>query len=224
MRRFRNTSVLAGVLLCMFVAVCPMWGIIGANTSQQTFILSNEGSGLIAQLVSAGYGDYNAYNALVAIQNNTNPSVAGIITPAFLAALQASPGSSQIFTTQLKNLNSPGVSLAISTDGTVQTTSVQGATYKGQAGTATLLAAISGAGSGNFTYSTSSSPLTSWSSTTGGGTTTYNVVGIAWAPSPAPATTVPTLSTWAEILLAAGLCAAAMCLMRGRMARLDVPS
>jgi hypothetical protein len=36
-----------------------MWGIIGVNTSQQTFILSNEGGGPIAQLVSAGYGDYN---------------------------------------------------------------------------------------------------------------------------------------------------------------------
>lgn len=222
-QRFRNISVLAGVLLCLSVAVCPVWGIIGVNTSQDPFILSNEGSGLITQLVNAGYGNMNPCQALVQIDSNTNPSTAGIITPAFLAALQACPPSSQIFTILLKNLNSPGVSLAISTDGTVQTTSVSGATYDN--GTNTLGATISGVGLGYFTHSTTSSPLTSWTNTVSGVSTTYNVFGVAWAPSQAPSQApamVPALSPFAVILLAAGLCAAAMYLMRKRMAGFDV--
>jgi len=220
-QRFRNISVLAGVLLCLSMAVCPVWGIIGVNTSADTFILSNEGSGLITQLVNGGYGNYDLYDALLAIRNNANLSTAGILTPAFLNALAACPPSSQIFTILLKNLNSPGVSLAISTDGTVQTTSVLGATYLGQAGTATQVSTISGVGPGSFTYSTTSSPLTSWTNTVSGVSTTYNVFGIAWAPSQAPAM-VPALSPFAVILLAAGLCAAAMYLMRKRMAGFDV--
>ena len=71
-------------------------------------MLTNEGvNGLVSQLISDGYGNYNLYDALVVIQANTNPSVAGIITPAFLAALQNLPPSSAIFTTALKNVN-PG--------------------------------------------------------------------------------------------------------------------
>jgi hypothetical protein len=227
MQRFRNVSVLAGVLLCLSVAVCPVWGIIAINTSQQTFILSNEGGGLVTQLVNAGYGTENIYQALVDIVSATNPSVAGTLTPAFLQALFACPPSCQIFTTQLSSLNVPGAAYAISTDGTVQTVSIFGSTYKGQAGTATLVSNISGVGPGSFTYSTTSSPLTSFTVVNGGLglTTTYNVFGIAWAPSQAPSqppAMVPALSPLALILLAAGLCAAAMYLMRKRMAGFDV--
>ena len=219
MRRFRDVSIPAAFLLCLLVAVCPAWGgAVTVNTSAQTFILSNEGGGLITQLLNGGYGNVNPYQALVDIVKETNPSVAGIITPAFLQALQNCPPSSQIFTTTLSSYN--GASIAISTDGTVQTTSVLGATYNGQSGTSTLVSAISGVGSADFTYSTTfvSPPLTSWNVNQGlGVTTTYNVFGIAWAPSQPPAP-VPTLSPLAAILLGIGLCAAAIYLMRKRAA------
>jgi hypothetical protein len=220
MQRFRTIPFLAGVLLCLLVAVCPVWG-----QTQQTFILSNEGTnGLITRLVTAGYGNYNIYNVLLAIQENTNPSVAGILTPAFLNALAACSASSQIFTIQLKNANSPGVSLGISDDGTVQTiTGAVGATYQGQPGTASLVGTISGVGPATFTYSTTSSPITSWAAAVMTFTDpTYNVFGIAWAPSQTVA--IPALSPFAAILLAAGLCAAAMYLIRKRKAGFNTKS
>jgi hypothetical protein len=215
MRRFRNIPFLAGVLLCLLAAVCPVWG---QNNSQQTFVLSYEG-GFITQLVNAGYGSLNLYQILVDIDKETNPSVAGIITPTFLQALQNCPPSSQIFTTTL-NSYSPGVSLAISDDGTVQTTNILGSTYDN--GTNTLGSNISGVGFAYFTHTTTSSPLTSWT-TVSLSDPTYNVFGIAWMPTQAPAAT-PTLSPFAAILLAAGLCAAAMYLMRKRMAGSDTKS
>jgi len=92
--------------------------VTGGSSS---FILSNEDGGLINQLVAAGYGDYNLYQALVAIQGDTDPSVAEIITDQFLATLNSNPASSAIFTHKLSEYTGPGVAVAISTDGTVQT-------------------------------------------------------------------------------------------------------
>lgn len=223
MRRFRNISVLAGVLLCLFGAVCPVWGaIVSSNT---TFVLSNEGNnGLITQLVKGGYGNYNVYEALVSIQQNTSPSVAGILTPAFLAALGACPPSSQVFTTTLSSYNSSGTAIAISTDCTVQTVSISGATYSGQAGTTTLVTNIAGVGPANFTYSTTSSPLTSWTTIVREEDPTYGVFAIGWTSSQAAPTVVPALSPFAAILLAVALCAAAIYLIRRRMAGLDMQS
>jgi len=192
-----------------------MWGA-NASSGTQTFILSNEAGGLITQLVNAGYGPVDLYQVLVDIQVETNPSVAGIITPAFLQALQAAPPSSQIFTTTLSSLNVPGAAYAISTDGTIQSVSIFGSTYNGQAGTATLSSNISGVGLAYFTYTTTSSPLTSWT-TVILTDPTYSVFGIAWAPSQPPAP-VPALSPLAAILLGIGLCAAAIYLMRKRTA------
>jgi hypothetical protein len=151
------------------------------TTNQDTFILSNEGPGyLITKLVNAGYGGFNLYQTLIQIQQNTDPSVAGIITDDFLAALATNPASNEIFSTPLNHWNTPGTAVAISTDGTAQTNSVFGATYYGQSGTATLASKISEVDTGSFTYSTSSSPLTSWTTTVGGTTTTYNVFAVGW--------------------------------------------
>jgi hypothetical protein len=224
MQRFRNIFVLAGVLLCLFGVVGPLWGT-AVSTSSQTFILSNEGNnGLITQLVNGGYGNANGYQALVALANNSNPSGAGVLTSAFIQALAAAPASSQIFTATLSSYNSPGTAIAISTDGTVQTVGISGATYSGQAGTTTLVSNISGVGPANFTYSSTSSPLTSFNANgVLGVSTTYNVLGIAWSPSRA-VPTVPSLSPFAAILLAAALCAAAIYLMRKRMAGFDLKS
>ena len=151
------------------------------TTNQDTFILSNEGPGyLITTLVNNGYGAYNLYQTLLAIRADADPSTSGIITDKFLSELRTNSASSQIFTILLSSLNSSGVSLAVSTDGTVLTTNIFGATYYGQSGTSNLVADISGVGIGNFTYATTSSPLTSWTTTVGGTTTTYNVFAVGW--------------------------------------------
>ena len=149
---------------------------------------------------------------------------AGILTPAFLAALGACPPSSQVFTTTLSSYNSSGTAIAISTDCTVQTVSISGATYSGQAGTTTLVTNISGVGPANFTYSTTSSPLTSWTTIVREEDPTYGVFAIGWTSSQAAPTVVPALSPFAAILLAVALCAAAIYLIRRRMAGLDMQS
>lgn len=214
----RHGAVLPLVLIVL--AALPVWGQ-GVNTSSDTFILSNEGGGLITQLVNAGYGTLNVYQALNQIVEDTNPTTAGILTPAYLAALHAAPASSQLFTTQLSSLNVPGASYAISDNGTVRSVSISGLTYY-QAGYPTLAAAISGVGRGMFTHSSDSSlPVTSYAITNGLVTTTYNVFGIGWMPGQA---TVPALSPIAAMLLAAGLCAAAVFLIRKRTDRFDTRS
>jgi hypothetical protein len=164
-------------------------GISWTSGTAYTFILSNEGGGLISQLVASGYGDYSLYSTLLTMQNNTDPSIAGIVTPSFLAALQACPNTSDIKTHKLSEYTGSGVAaVAISTDGTVQVVSVFGRTYYGTTGTATMSSAISSVGNGLFTYTTTSSPLTSFSVST----TTYNVFGVGWAPSTTAAIAIST--------------------------------
>jgi hypothetical protein len=64
------------------------------------------------------------------IQGDTNPSVAGILTDAFLGgALQYLPASSAIFTTPLKSFSLGSQGLAIGTDGTVQVVNISGRSY-----------------------------------------------------------------------------------------------
>jgi len=181
--RIKSILLAAGILATSIVSASAQ-----ITTNQDTFILSNEGPGyLITKLINAGYGTYNLYQALISIQTVTDPSISGIITDQFLSELRTNSASSQIFTTTLSNANTLGVSVAISTDGTVLTTNIFGATYYGRAGTSNLVADISGVGTGNFTYATASSPLTSWTTTVGGTTTTYNVFAVGWG-EPAPLT------------------------------------
>ena len=163
-------------------------GLHTVLTSADTFILSNEGSGLISQLVNAGFGFYNLYEALVFLQQNTDPPVFNVMTADFLNALDSCPGASEIFTTLLNSVNTPGTAVAIATDCTVQTVSVFGSTYYGQAGTANMVASITDVGNASFTHSCSS-PLTSWASHTIV-STTYNVFAIGWAEdcNPHPST------------------------------------
>ena len=176
--------------------------------TSQSFVLSNEAPGqLIGKLVAAGYGDLNLYEALVTIQQHTSPSVAGVLTPTFLASLNRCAAGDQIFTTLLKNVSG---TVAISDDCSAQTVSVQGSAFSGRAGTATLVTGISGASPASLVSSTSSSPLTSWTQnvTVGSGTATvtYNAFAILYTPGSAPATPppagVPALSVWGMALLA----------------------
>lgn len=166
-------------------ASTAIYTVTVATASYPSFILSNEGGGLISQMVAAGYGTLNLYQSLQQLVLDTNPSIAGFVTPEFLLALHNCPADSDIFTHTLSEYTGAGVAVAINTDGTVQTVSVYGRTYLGTTGTATLKSNISGVGDGLFTHTTTSSPLTSWTVTgpLAGMTTTYNVFAIGWAPS-----------------------------------------
>ena len=92
-----------------------------------TFVLSNEGGGLITRVVTAWYGLDNLYQALGSIVANSNPSLSGIVTTNFLTALHSNPVSSPIFTTQLQNVSVGSQAIAISTDGTYQVVGITGA-------------------------------------------------------------------------------------------------
>jgi hypothetical protein len=165
--------------------------------TQNTIVLSDEAPGnLFSLLNKAGYGNYNLYQTLLLIQADANPSVAGIITAAFLNTLANCPAGSQIFTTKLNDFRSDS-SLAVSTDGTVQTVKVEAKDYFNKSRASTLLSSISGAGVGdtNFVHSgiqpstaEFNSPLTSWTV----GDTTYNVFAIASGFVPAPSVTPTT--------------------------------
>ena len=158
---------------------------------QETFVLSNEAPGnLINALVSAGFGDYNAWDTLLALRQNTNPEVRGILTDEFLNVLAACPAGSQMFTTQLKNFPA-GSSLAMSADCAVQTTTVRASAFYNTTGTSTLVTDISGVETGYFVHAGTTpstddftTPLTSWTLVDWplpGMTTTYNVFAIAAA-------------------------------------------
>ncbi|MGA3098651.1 MAG: IPTL-CTERM sorting domain-containing protein [Bryobacteraceae bacterium] len=188
----------------------------------QSYVLSDEAPGhLIAALVAAGYGNYGMYMALVAIQQNTDPSLAGVITPAFLAGLQNCAAGDTLFTVPLKNLSYSGSALAVSDDCSVQTVSVQGSPFNGKAGTTSLPVTISGVGPAADVASTSSTPLTSWNQSvpvgSGTATVTYNAFAILYTPgSTSTPVTTPTLSQWGLLLLAGLLAGAgALGLRRG---------
>jgi hypothetical protein len=147
------------------------------SNGSQSFVLSDEGTGLITRLVTAGYGAYNLYQTLVAIQQSSDPSVSPILTDVFLATLNSLPDSSVIFTAPL-NSYSAGSALAISTDGTVQSVNIHGFTYYNQSGNTTLSATISGVpGTGLFTHSTNSQNFLTTFSANGN---TYKVFAIGW--------------------------------------------
>ncbi len=173
------------------------------NVNQDTFVLSNEAPGyFITMLINAGYGDLNFYQTLVTIKNNASPSVAGLLTPAFMTALATCPPRSEIFATKLKDTVAQGISVSISTDGTARYDDVEGRPYTGSY--ATLQSNIAGVGSAAFVHSTDpNKPLNAfvWQGPLAGMTTTYNAFCVAWGPVAAPAANVvPALSEWGSIL------------------------
>ena len=192
-----------GIFLSVSALVSPAQAFF-VNVNQSTFVLSNEGGGLISQLIAGGYGEDNLYQALVDIARDANPSVAEVLMPAFLQELKNAPLGSQIFTHHLSEYTGSGQAVAINSDGTAQVVSIFGATYYGQAKTATLNSNISGVGDARFTYTTDSSSwnpnLTSWvvNGPLENMTTTYNVFGIGWVPggAPPPGTTTVRERIW----------------------------
>jgi hypothetical protein len=186
-------SCFAFLLILATLAINQSYsGEIGKT--QNTFVISDEEPGnLLSRLKNAGYGNYNLYQTLLQMQADANPSVAGIITPAFLNTLANCPTGSQIFTTKLNDFRSDN-SLAVSTDGTVQTIKVYVKDYFNRTGASTLLCSLSGAEAGdtNFVHSgvqpstaEFNAPLMSWAV----GDTKYNVFAIASDFVPAPTVT-----------------------------------
>lgn len=210
-----------------------VFGILYAtNGPSQTFVLSDEAPGhLTANLVAAGYGNANLYEALVLIQQNTDPSLSGVITPAFLASLRSCAAGDPLFTVPLKNLSYSGSAITVSDDCSVQIRSVQGSPFNGQPGTTSLATTISGVGPATDVASTSSTPLTSWTQnvTVGSGTATvtYNDFAILYTPGSTPTppatATVPTVSQWGMLLLAGLLAGAAGLELRRRSRQASAP-
>jgi hypothetical protein len=188
----------------------------------QTLVLSDEAPGrLITNLVAGGYGNANLYDGLVAIRDNTDPGISGVITFPFLFNLAGCSASRPEFTIKLTNF--VGSAVAISDDGTVQTRSLQGSTFSGQPGTTTASYVISGVGPATSVSSTSSTPLTSWNQSIAVGsstaTVTYSVFAILYTQgSTGTPVATPTLSQWGMLLLA-GLLAGAGALALRRRAR-----
>jgi hypothetical protein len=192
-------SLVIVMLFGMTVYVYPAKAV-NVNVNQDTFVLSNEAPGYgISELVNAGYGNMNLYQTLVQIADDSNPSVSGILTPQFMQTLKNAPASAQIFTTKLKDVNSQGATIGVSTDGTFLTNGVIvglgnyttitsgdifGSTYQGKQGITSLDTVVSSVGSFRLVYN-SSGPLTTWTvnGPLAGMTTTYNIFGILYAPS-----------------------------------------
>ena len=84
MRKGIVKSLLRVVAFLLFLplAISGAWA-----ATANTFVLSDEGTGLVTMLNNSGYGNLNLYQTLQQIVFDTNPSVAGILTPIFLKAL-----------------------------------------------------------------------------------------------------------------------------------------
>ena len=141
-----------------------------------SFILSDEGLGLIRIMKAQGYATYSLYDSLLELQTNSDPTITPVLSDRLLEVFASCPAASQIFTTKLQNLT-PGSSTALNTDCTVKSLSILGATYKDQPGVANLSTAF------DFPYlithsSNPQTPLTTWQESP----TTYDVIGIAWTP------------------------------------------
>jgi hypothetical protein len=168
------------------VQLSQIVGSLGGTNTQDSFILSNEPPGyLIHKLIVAGYGNYNLYDCLVMIRNDTGGS-SQAIPDAFLAALRNAPVTSEIFTIPLNQFDFDGA-VAVSTDGTARIVDIFGQDYTGKPTTTTLRTVTSGVGKTNFVTSNNPQvPLNSWYIVTSyyGGviviTSTYNAFAVAW--------------------------------------------
>jgi hypothetical protein len=160
------------------------------STSVQTIVLSNEQIGLML-LGNKGYVTLSIYDTLIKLQTESNPSLTGVISSQFLGTLHSLPSSSQIFTKTLGNYEDWNA-IAISTDGSVQTVSIQGSTYLNAPGTSKLDTQISNVANFRAIYSSSQTPIVSFTN----GNTTYNVFAILYLPTDAatihPSSTNPT--------------------------------
>ena len=194
LKSLTRSSVLLFVLA---LTSSSAWAQGRINVNQDTFVLSDEAPGhLITRLIDAGYGNSNLYQVLVAIRQNTNPSVAGLLTPAFMSTLANAPAGAEIFTTPLKDTLANGVSVSISTDGSARYDDIEASTYTGRY--PTLQGNIPGVGNVDFVHSTDSQAPLNANVVQGplaGMTTTYNAFAVAAGSATQPEA-VPTLTGW----------------------------
>lgn len=163
-------------VLCIFLCLTTL------AFSADTFILNSDSpAALISTMINKGYGNYTVYQALLQMQADADPSVAGIISPSFLSALSNSPPDSPIFTEKLTSFPADR-SLAISTNGTIKSVKICITDYTANPASSTQATRISGIGNVYFVHSGTQilsadfkAPLMKWNS----GGETYNVFAIA---------------------------------------------
>ena len=140
------------IVLMLLVMLLP------AEAQTSGFVLAQGPGKLVDALIAAGHGDDNLYQALVDITADTNPSVAVVLTPAFLQTLKACPANSAIVANKLSSYAGSGV--LINTNCTAMATGLQGGGLNGLAGTTTLSTAISGVSArAAVVSSTSANPI-----------------------------------------------------------------
>jgi len=139
-------------------------------------------------------------------------------TPAYLNTLAGCAASSEIFTTTLAQVLANGISVSISTDGSVRFDDIEASPFVGigypviQTGNGTVQnVRIVRANVSQVPLNTTviSGPLA-------GMTTSYRAFAVAMALPDSPATSVPTLSEWGMFLLAGLLAGTAVLALRGR--------
>ena len=219
MRRHARAGLFSVIFL---VLAAPPARAINVNANQDTFVISNEAPGfLIAKLINAGHGGDSVYQATVYLASL--PGAGAVLTPAFLNALATCPAGAQIFTTALTQVLANGISVSISTDGTVRYDDIEASTFAGiypviQTGNGT----VQNVRIVHSTVSTAPLNATVIEGPLAGMTTTYNAFAVAWALADSPATTpvaTPTLSQWSMLLLAGMLAGAAALQLRRRTPR-----
>lgn len=193
-RTLKHAVLLSTLIMFLLVAISALaFPAKAAVYNSPTAVISNEGPGYgITAMVNAGLGNYNLYQTLMYLRDNANPPIGGTFTAGYLQALQTLPASTQVYTTLLKDVNVAGTSIAIGEDGTVQTVSVYGSVYQSAQGATVADTTIAGIGNFRTIARSTSSPLTSWSVTSGEDTTTYNVFGIIYMLSAPSLTPTPT--------------------------------
>jgi hypothetical protein len=172
----------------------PILPQINVNVDHTCFALSNEPSGnLISHLVEAGFGNNNLYETLVALSLNTDPSISGVLTDAFMNSLAGNPLTSENRNALLKSVNTPGSTVEICSDGSFETYPISGFGSAAR-GFPSLTTNISGVENANITHTTANSgDIATWvvAGPLAGMTTTYHVFGVAWGVGHPPLLYLP---------------------------------
>jgi len=83
------------------IAIVLVLAALPAQAQYQSFALTEGPGKLITSMIAAGDGNLDVYHTLVQLQSHGNPSIVGVLTPAFLSTLATCPANSSIFTNTL---------------------------------------------------------------------------------------------------------------------------
>lgn len=159
---------------------------IDVQETHEATVISNEGGGyLVDEMIAAGYGSYNLYQALLLLANDAD----GVIPQSFINSVANSPAASEVFLATLDNYAAISGGIVIGEDGSIAYTNIRGADYNEQPGYTTYTTdSEAGVGRELFTYASSPNYYIDASSTTdsyGGGivtwTTQYKAFAIGWS-------------------------------------------